>query len=653
MPYDRHNSHPNNNATRPLMPTLSGGNKPSRPPLTPRLAGSSSSVSSPGPRRVAGVEETSTPKTNSKEDISTPVKAFLSTNITPRSSSRKAKLDSSSSTPNGTPNGTPSNSRPTSTLGPGATTPGFNSTALGLGLEKIEDGGNKKSKSIVSDGRSSANAHRSVSPERADANASRFFYANQAQPIPEPRGTSTNSKTTSFFYANGDGPDSTGLSPPTDRDQSKFFHINEMRGNSPGFVTSPGSVGLSSPGLSRAWASPTPQLSPGGLPAQFRPASPPKLAPASSNGSGRNVPTLSSPPVNRPIPSPMTRNAVPPPPVTTKSSTIPVRRSSIETASSRFSHGRSISVGSVDTTPPRRSHRPSISDVSSPISPTTTTITSLPPTSQTVPSPPLIPEEPEPEPDPTSNPGAQPSTTIPSPTTSTDALPIQQKTLQQLNEAAASARRERKVLDLEISNSSLLAINRTLEREMRKQSAELRRYRRLSRSGRLSLNSTNIKDNQNSRIVSDTSTRLSSLTEEPTSSDSDSANSSSSSQPSTSDEDDDDDDDANIGPSAQAASDARHRAKDEARLALDLAKHAQLLHASQAMNQSLKRCLGWTEELIGEGKKALEYRVRVSDVRLGGRVLPMPEVEPEGEHEEGDSQDVGEDGKIGDPSEPG
>jgi hypothetical protein len=43
------------------------------------------------------------------------------------------------------------------------------------------------------------------------------------------------------------------------------------------------------------------------------------------------------------------------------------------------------------------------------------------------------------------------------------------------------------VLDLEISNSSLLAINRTLEREMRKQSAELRRFRRLSRSGRLSI----------------------------------------------------------------------------------------------------------------------------------------------------------------------
>lgn len=62
------------------------------------------------------------------------------------------------------------------------------------------------------------------------------------------------------------------------------------------------------------------------------------------------------------------------------------------------------------------------------------------------------------------------------------------KTLDELNELAANARRERKVLDLEITNSSLEAINRTLEREMRKQTAELRRYRRLSRSGRLSIN---------------------------------------------------------------------------------------------------------------------------------------------------------------------
>jgi hypothetical protein len=46
-----------------------------------------------------------------------------------------------------------------------------------------------------------------------------------------------------------------------------------------------------------------------------------------------------------------------------------------------------------------------------------------------------------------------------------------------------------------------------------------------------------------------------------------------------------------------------------------------MLADSQKMNQSLKRCLGWTEQLIKDGQKALEYRVHASDVRLGGRVL--------------------------------
>lgn len=53
-----------------------------------------------------------------------------------------------------------------------------------------------------------------------------------------------------------------------------------------------------------------------------------------------------------------------------------------------------------------------------------------------------------------------------------------------VSELAADARRERKVLDLEISNSSLLAINSSLEREVRRQKAELKRFRRLSRAGK-------------------------------------------------------------------------------------------------------------------------------------------------------------------------
>lgn len=88
-------------------------------------------------------------------------------------------------------------------------------------------------------------------------------------------------------------------------------------------------------------------------------------------------------------------------------------------------------------------------------------------------------------------------------------------------------------------------------------------------------------------------------------------------------------DDGSLSPGAMAESDLRHRKKDEKRLQLDLSKHQQLLIDSQKMNQSLKRCLGWTEELITEGRKALEYHVRVSDVELGGRVLAPDEVEGE------------------------
>lgn len=192
--------------------------------------------------------------------------------------------------------------------------------------------------------------------------------------------------------------------------------------------------------------------------------------------------------------------------------------------------------------------------------------------------------------------------------------------LQQMNELAAKARRERKVLDLEISNSSLLAINRTLEREMRKQNAELRRFRRLSRAGRLSMAPGSV------RSVSGFSAMegfdhevgdLSSLSEGLSSGNDD-------------EEEDDEldssfgeDDDLNgaLSPTTQAVQDAKHRARDEKRLLLDLSKHQQMLIDSQKMNQSIKRCTNWTDELIAEGKKALAYQVKVSDVELGGRVL--------------------------------
>jgi hypothetical protein len=193
--------------------------------------------------------------------------------------------------------------------------------------------------------------------------------------------------------------------------------------------------------------------------------------------------------------------------------------------------------------------------------------------------------------------------------------------LERTNELAANARRERKVLDLEITNSSLAAINRTLEREMRKQMAELRRYRRLSRSGRLSIATTaSIRTSSGSLggINGIDIMPLSDMSEEESEEEEEE-------EEETSEEESIDE--GSLSPGAMAESDARHRKKDERRLLLDLSKHQQLLINSQNMNQSLKRCLGWTEELINEGKKALAYHVHVSDVKLGGRVLSPDELE--------------------------
>ena len=86
-------------------------------------------------------------------------------------------------------------------------------------------------------------------------------------------------------------------------------------------------------------------------------------------------------------------------------------------------------------------------------------------------------------------------------------------------------------------------------------------------------------------------------------------------------------DDGTFSPNTYAEHDARLRAKDEKRLQLDLSKHRELLVDSQRMNQSIKRCLGWTEDLIKECQKALDYRVRVSDFEVGGRVLTPDDVD--------------------------
>jgi hypothetical protein len=189
-----------------------------------------------------------------------------------------------------------------------------------------------------------------------------------------------------------------------------------------------------------------------------------------------------------------------------------------------------------------------------------------------------------------------------------------------VSELAADARRERKVLDLEISNSSLLAINSSLEREVRRQKAELKRFRRLSRAGKFGF----APHERTARL----SEGLSVLGEE--NEDDEDFDFSPTGLPEMQDEFSEDDDDETesvtsggepLSPSARESKQEARLAKDELRLRADISKHKELLVQSQMMNQSLKRCMYATEEMINEGKKALQYNVRVSDIRLGGRIL--------------------------------
>lgn len=188
-----------------------------------------------------------------------------------------------------------------------------------------------------------------------------------------------------------------------------------------------------------------------------------------------------------------------------------------------------------------------------------------------------------------------------------------------IQDLVVNARRERKVQDLEITNASLEAINRTLERQLRKQTSELRRFRRLSRSGRLSLNNSLPASRNVSAALTDPAVNLSDLSEYEESED---------------EEDDEDEfDDSPIGSPGDSIDSpaALRRKRDERRLQLDLSKHQEILVDSQKMNQSIKKCLNWTEMLIKEGQKALAYTVRVSEIQIGGRVLAPPDEDDEEE----------------------
>lgn len=189
--------------------------------------------------------------------------------------------------------------------------------------------------------------------------------------------------------------------------------------------------------------------------------------------------------------------------------------------------------------------------------------------------------------------------------------------IKEMEERSANARRERKVMDLEISNASLLAINKTLERQLRKQGAELRRYKRLSRSGRFTKtpSSSNLRSPDSVSAISESDVASIADGDSEFKIDDQEDDEDTETEKLSEEEDEDDHDDS------QSVNDEKHRDADEKRLTFDLSKHQTLLDANIKMNSSLKRCHLVTDVLIKEGQKALEYKVRPSDVRLGGRIL--------------------------------
>jgi hypothetical protein len=456
-----------------------------------------------------------------------------------------------------------------------------------------------------------------------------FFHASEVRP----QETAPPKKTPAFFYVNGQQDESSrgsseGPSPPMSsvgrpKSESKFFHadsIPDSRGPSP--ILPQQSISASP----EPWPNMNPQQQ--NIP-PIRPLSPSKdnnIHLSYRKGASQVMrPNLSRGPSALSIISGSH---------TSNAGIDLTRRRSSAASSVRFGHSKSASLSSIDSVTSMR--KGSLNDMP-PVAPSPLHNERRPASNgslrEELASPPNLPTEllsgmPTelfsglPSPDiglPLPSPGLQ------SPT-KTSADP---GALDRMNELAANARRERKVLDLEISNSSLLAINRSLEREVRKQKAEIRRFRRMSRAGRFAADTISSDPESFSAIGVDAIGNLSDMSE----GDEDGVYKLDEDEDEVSDESSVDE--GTMSPTTLAARDAAHLEKDEKRLQLDLSKHQELLLDSQKMNQSLKRCMNWTEDLIKEGQKALAYQVHVSDVKLGGRVLVKEEqIEAEDDDEE-------------------
>lgn len=590
---------------RPSKPSPASA-RAARPPLTPRVATAESNASTRSlPLRQTAAAKSASATLSTKGSVN----VLANGNVTPRSSARLSRVGLANESPSQdevTPVGARSKSEVTVR---GVAT---QDRAGSLGGASFHIDAQKKPREnrpngLLSKGRAwtespsvvspSSYAPRQSSPERSHDD--RFFHASDGPKQTTVPITIAPSRA-QFVHANGQAEEK--KEPATSPPSSVLSAVSEKRSPAPWTRLNGGSNGPTSPPL----RSPGLSILSGNSPL-FTPAAVQASRQKSPSPSRDNLHLSYRKGVSQVIgtrPSPRS----PAPNVTTLSlATIADRRESVESSPVRdAAHRKSTSLSSVDSPHAHEARRRS-------------TLTTE---AETAPSP-LVHELKASSIPPESDPAVQlPSidTALGSP--SITAPPVQSalSPTKSVADLASDARRERKVLDLEISNSSLMAINASLEREMRRQKAELKRFRRLTRAGRFSF------------APSRSSEGMASLDEEEEHNDFFGFPSGYTDQ-----QDDYSDDEESLASSAEPLSPSTHSrresdrlARDTRRLQVDLAKHKELLVQSQAMNQSLKRCMLATEDMVSEGKKALEYQVRVSDIELGGRVLSQHEDDEEG-----------------------
>ncbi|KAL1304084.1 hypothetical protein AAFC00_000519 [Neodothiora populina] len=646
---------------RPLKPALAS-HRTARTPVAPRLATNASctSVSSSNtfprvaaPRVAVGgssiISGSSTHKSGSHapslqpsllEDASTPAKSLLADNVTPRSSTRKSRVDSTDNTPVAGDD-TPSYIRP-KLLSPGVSEPVVQRRSvedarptLNLSRPKSLVNGRDASRSqptVRSQASTLAQGlgqlHAAQKPSK-DATGPMFFHADQVKP--QPTATTQQKrpdrlaprKAAPFLHANDE---TNRVRRPIGRTLSPDLYVTPDR-RSPHITIPPSpydarQASPASPPLSAVSSKSFNAVSSAVNSPSYRPRSPSRDTAHLPQRQGLSASHLVGSGTTRsPASSISGRN-----PISVQGSQLQPSNPAYRPA--RSVHSKSQSLSSIDTGSPAQARGPA-SDVNvatsgrPPTAPAYHDAYGVPSNSSTTG---------------TTDQGA--GSQVRSPTDENTHGPTKS-----IPDLAAEARRERKVLDLEISNSSLLAINKSLEREIRKQKTELKRYRRLSRAGQFNVPARD-------SLAAD---RMSTLDEEgddrlPDFRDSIGRSSSPFMSELAEDHSSEDDDSINssappLSPKAEADKNAKQRAIDEERLRLDLDRHRELLLDTQRMNSSLQRCLAFTEDLIKSGQKALEYQVP-SDVPLGGRILTDDddeeidaEIDEESDEEEASVQD--------------